>query len=969
MFNFSEKFQEQFSHVQQQFDKWTAFEQMYASVDLTKKLSMPYRYFLSQFLCQMNSQVENNDMFHHTVHQANAPAILACLLSDPDDKIISTLLLYLPLVSTTAANDKLLEAYRDVFVYLDSKLANPSNFSCTEQQLIHYCQQMKFFIQKHPSLQKFLFDIPQLSALATSGKPNSNENTDEILATQRLQQPLQCYSSVRSYQQISPPSTTASLLANFVSEGSYHTNVSQQPIRKDASDSGVDLSEPCLTNSVQNLLSSQTSQHSSIGRSHSANLGLNNEGDDQPNHQFVIKSSSSPTPEQTTTVRPSFVPLTAVLSAPAPSHYSYYSDFRHQNSTYSHQQGRPTLTISDEDEEEPSAHLYSRNLFTSTDKSYSDINATENNANNNRLRQFCSLRNRPTRTHMNNSANNSESVSQYLGVDGVSGSTRNTFIQPNSGMRDVPKWLKNLRLHKYAFFFSQMTYDQMMGLTIDQLKEGKITDGACTKILLNIKKLKERQVLLQQCLIDIDNEQIDMKTALQHLNDLMLTPIRAPQTDQNNNDNEENLPKLIMQVLEKVYHQLTSSTSSTAVSSDMCNNLVGLFDRCYKHEAFSPDQRHKLLHWRGPLCNKLQTSGKIEYKSMQSSSSSSANRRPQLKPQTSMGNMNSTQIVKPAIRNIKSIAPYYPNYQSTSIPLSRQHNSDLPSSNGNNSNPNEINFIRRPAKSPTLIFTPNNDSPDETGATQSSANSHLSIVSSHSLQEQTSYHQTQPYITERSGIGGGSLRPSFNYVASTSQRTNGGYLAANQHQLLTRKTSIDPYGESRFEDKNKLCKTFSDPSRIRFCHPIPNQQSANHLQIASQSKTYQSTSTPYSSRQYLSRSQPASNNLKPFFELDPIAQSPIQKSFSDKEASVYFKDDENNNHLITTPTSSSNDSKPDDAEFALKQRHNSTEFDTLCRQVTESAISDDVIDEVMEQKYSSDIQTTKSSSASSIDTE
>ena len=42
----------------------------------------------------------------------------------------------------------------------------------------------------------------------------------------------------------------------------------------------------------------------------------------------------------------------------------------------------------------------------------------------------------------------------------------------------------------------------------------------------------------------------------------------------------------------------------------MCNNLVGLFDRCYKHEAFSADQRHTLLHWRGPLCNKLQTSGK-----------------------------------------------------------------------------------------------------------------------------------------------------------------------------------------------------------------------------------------------------------------------------------------------------------------------------------------------------------------------
>ena len=120
-------------------------------------------------------------------------------------------------------------------------------------------------------------------------------------------------------------------------------------------------------------------------------------------------------------------------------------------------------------------------------------------------------------------------------------------------MIDVPKWLKHLRLHKYAFFFSQMTYDQMMNLTHEQLKEGKITDGACTKILLNIKKLKERETLLQQCLIDIDNGQIDMKTVLQQLNELMLTPIRAKQTDQ---DNEEDLPKLIIQVLEKGINEI-----------------------------------------------------------------------------------------------------------------------------------------------------------------------------------------------------------------------------------------------------------------------------------------------------------------------------------------------------------------------------------------------------------------------------
>jgi hypothetical protein len=92
------------------------------------------------------------------------------------DKIISTLHLYLPLVSTTT-NEKLLDSYRDVFLYLDSKLINPSNFSSTEQQLL---KQIKFFIQINPCLQKFLVDVPQLNALTSSiAKPNKG-NTDEV---------------------------------------------------------------------------------------------------------------------------------------------------------------------------------------------------------------------------------------------------------------------------------------------------------------------------------------------------------------------------------------------------------------------------------------------------------------------------------------------------------------------------------------------------------------------------------------------------------------------------------------------------------------------------------------------------------------------------------------------------------------------------------------------------------------------
>jgi len=92
------------------------------------------------------------------------------------DKIISTLHLYLPLVSTTT-NEKLLDSYRDVFLYLDSKLINPLNFSSTEQQLL---KQIKFFIQINPCLQKFLVDIPQLNALTSSTAKLNKGNTDEV---------------------------------------------------------------------------------------------------------------------------------------------------------------------------------------------------------------------------------------------------------------------------------------------------------------------------------------------------------------------------------------------------------------------------------------------------------------------------------------------------------------------------------------------------------------------------------------------------------------------------------------------------------------------------------------------------------------------------------------------------------------------------------------------------------------------
>jgi hypothetical protein len=225
----------------------------------------------------------------------------------------------------------------------------------------------------------------------------------------------------------------------------------------------------------------------------------------------------------------------------------------------------------------------------------------------------------------------------------------------------------------------------------------------------------------------------------------------------------------------------------------------------------------------------LQKLGKTDYKTIQSASSHP------LPPRR--GSM------KPPIKNSKSSsATYHPNYLSSSISLGKYN------SEPQNNNSMESNIIRRPTKSPTLVY-PTTEESNETN----------------------NYHS------------------SFNPMTSTPQRNHGDYLANNQHQTLTRKASIDPYGETNNNhDKNKLCKTFSDPNKIRFFNSTHNNmqlastrsQQHQQQQQQQQQSLFRMISTPYSQqqRQFISRSPPTST-------ID--SSSPIKKCYSDNEGSAY----------------------------------------------------------------------------------
>jgi len=222
--------------------------------------------------------------------------------------------------------------------------------------------------------------------------------------------------------------------------------------------------------------------------------------------------------------------------------------------------------------------------------------------------------------------------------------------------------------------------------------------------------------------------------------------------------------------------------------------------------------------------------------------------KPDYKPNqiTPFHSIQPRRSIKPSVRPMKSTSStYYSNYSSNSIPLSK-YNSEP------QNNLIESNLIRRPTKSPPLNYSTNEESTD------------------------------------------------LNLQTSFSQRNNGAYLANNQHQTLTRKASIDPYGETNTNNNNrtKLCKTFSDPNRVRF----QNHTQMNYMKSSirpQQQSLFRMISTPYSQqqRQFASRSPPT------------LSISPIQKSYPENENS-------------------------DD------QRHNNTELESFCLRITENAIND-----------------------------
>nr|CAD7438828.1 unnamed protein product [Timema bartmani] len=142
-------------------------------------------------------------------------------------------------------------------------------------------------------------------------------------------------------------------------------------------------------------------------------------------------------------------------------------------------------------------------------------------------------------------------------------------------LKDVPAWLKSLRLHKYVWVFVDLSYEDMLDLTEQKLATRGVTKGACHKIVLSIRKLRDRSNILATL-------------------------------------EKENIPKALTRVLGKVFSHLLVSPRT---EEEHVRVFVALLDRSLQHEAFTVQQKKQLTAWRVQIQEAWQHVLPVQHKS------------------------------------------------------------------------------------------------------------------------------------------------------------------------------------------------------------------------------------------------------------------------------------------------------------------------------------------------------------------
>ncbi|KAI4479023.1 hypothetical protein M0804_011485 [Polistes exclamans] len=176
-----------------------------------------------------------------------------------------------------------------------------------------------------------------------------------------------------------------------------------------------------------------------------------------------------------------------------------------------------------------------------------------------------------------------------------------------SGMKDVPSWLKTLRLHKYSYLFVTLSYEEMLQLTEDQLAEQGVTKGARHKLALSIAKLQQRYTTLVNLEKDLlqptrDGTQgtsfsqgpILLVNTLDELKTILATPLKPSQ---------ESDPQDIPTQFTKVLGKLCSRLALDSVDDGILCACINVLEKVLQHDCFTPNQKEKVQQWRSRLGN------------------------------------------------------------------------------------------------------------------------------------------------------------------------------------------------------------------------------------------------------------------------------------------------------------------------------------------------------------------------------
>ncbi|EYB97797.1 hypothetical protein Y032_0137g2028 [Ancylostoma ceylanicum] len=181
------------------------------------------------------------------------------------------------------------------------------------------------------------------------------------------------------------------------------------------------------------------------------------------------------------------------------------------------------------------------------------------------------------------------------------------------GMRDVPAWLKSLRLHKYTSLFAELSYEEMMTLDEAELERRNVTKGARTKILQSIQKLYSRSADLRTMheRLSISHPQRCLRCAIATLRQMIATPMipytPSPGESSDSVDgfvcisyiSDQNVPGLIFNVLRDVQQAVfISGRQPLDLEYEYLLMLFTVFDRLCNNEAFTAAQKQRVHQWK-----------------------------------------------------------------------------------------------------------------------------------------------------------------------------------------------------------------------------------------------------------------------------------------------------------------------------------------------------------------------------------